>query len=204
MTQLWTTTMAALFKHQPSPGMANKLSKHTGLSATDDETPVSLLTILDSNGIDDALWWLCTIGGMDRQIILFKVWCARQVQHLMTDPRSIAALDVAERYANGEATEGELAAAEDAAEAAAWRAAGAAVEAATGVALSAVSRSDLDAWNAASLATCAYAEAVMQGMREAVGDVQSIAWETANAAVWAAAVATARAAQEAKFREMVG
>ena len=42
------------------------------------------------------------------QGILFAVRCARRVQHLMTDPRSIAALDIAERHAKGEATRFEL------------------------------------------------------------------------------------------------
>ena len=42
---------------------------------------------------------------------LFAVRYARRVQHLMTDPRSIAALDVAERHAKGKATDEELAAA---------------------------------------------------------------------------------------------
>jgi len=57
--------------------------------------------------------WVATQPGVltDRELRLFAVWCARQVQHLMTDPRSIAALDVAERHANGEATDEELAAA---------------------------------------------------------------------------------------------
>jgi hypothetical protein len=58
---------------------------------------------------------------------LFAVWCARQVQHLMTDLRSINALDVAERHANGEATNEELDAARAAA---AWAAAAAAADAA--------------------------------------------------------------------------
>lgn len=39
---------------------------------------------------------------------LFSVWCARRVQHLITDERSLRALNVAERYANGEATREEL------------------------------------------------------------------------------------------------
>ena len=58
-------------------------------------------------------------GLSDKQLRLFAVRCARRVQHLMTDPRSIAALDVAERYAHGEATDEELRAAQVAAGAAA-------------------------------------------------------------------------------------
>ena len=44
----------------------------------------------------------------------------------MEDPRSVTALDVAERYANGAASNDELAAASDAARPAAWDAAWAA------------------------------------------------------------------------------
>ena len=63
----------------------------------------------------------------DRELRLIAVKCARQVQHLMKDERSINALDVAERFANGEATQEELNAAGDAA-----RAAGDAARAAAG------------------------------------------------------------------------
>ena len=55
---------------------------------------------------------------------LFAVWCARQVQHLMKDQRSINALDVAEKFANGKVSKEELkdasAAARAAARAATW------------------------------------------------------------------------------------
>jgi hypothetical protein len=60
---------------------------------------------------------------------LFAVWCAREALRLVDRPdqRSVAACDVAERYANGEATDGELdaawVAARDAARVAAWVAA---------------------------------------------------------------------------------
>ena len=70
-------------------------------------------------------------GLTDAQLRLFAVRCARRVQHLMTDPRSIAALDVAERHTRGEATNAELAAATGAAWTAAWTAARAATRAAT-------------------------------------------------------------------------
>jgi len=68
-------------------------------------------------------------GWNDRNLRLFAVWCARQALARVDnpDPRSIAACDVAERFANGEATKEELAAARDArdARAAAWDAASA-------------------------------------------------------------------------------
>jgi hypothetical protein len=80
---------------------------------------IQLSYIAESNGLDDALWATRCISGCDRDLRLFAVWCARQVQHLMKDQRSIDALDVAERFANGLATEEELAAAW----AAAWAAA---------------------------------------------------------------------------------
>ncbi len=73
------------------------------------------------------LLWVATRTGVltDRELRLFAVWCARQVQHLMSDPRSVDAIDVAERYADGKATDDELAAARAAASAAAWAAASA-------------------------------------------------------------------------------
>jgi len=132
--------MADIYAHRPCTRGWQKLRKFTGLHADDATTPVTLLTILESNGLDDALWCLRAVKGRDREIRLYAVWCARQVQHMMTDPRSVAALDVAERYANGEATEEELVAAEVAARAAtdaawaarsaAWAAARAATDAA--------------------------------------------------------------------------
>ena len=59
----------------------------------------------------------------DRTLRLFAIWCARNTPladgrvtgDLLTDPRSLAALEVAERYANGRATDEELDAARDAA-----------------------------------------------------------------------------------------
>ena len=123
------TTLNAIREHSPCAEGWRKLLAHLGKTQADDE-PLAITTILDSNGLDDALWCLRAVTGHDREIRLYAVWCARQVQHLMTDPRSIAALDVAERFANGAANAEELAAARAAAWAAAWDAAGAAAWAA--------------------------------------------------------------------------
>jgi hypothetical protein len=120
-----TTTLNAIRAHDPCVEGWGKLLAHLGKTGPDDE-PLALTTILDSNGFNDALWALRCTTGHDREIRHYAVWCARQVQHLMTDPRSVEALDVAERHADGLATDAEL----DAAWAAAWAAAGAAAWAA--------------------------------------------------------------------------
>ena len=135
--------------------------------------------ILESNGLDDALWSLRCVEGRDREIRLFAVWCARQVQHMMTDPRSVAALDVAERFAQGLATAEEL----DAAQAAALDALAAASDA-----LAAAS----DARAAALAAARAAARAAAWAARDAAWAASDAAW----AAAWAARAA-ARAASDA-------
>ena len=122
-----TTTLQAIREHGPCADGWKKLLAHLGKTGADDE-PLSLLTILDSNGLDDALWCLRAMPEHNKHWRLYAVWCARQVQHLMTDARSVAALDVAERHAHGTASDQELAAARaaarDAARDAAWDAAG--------------------------------------------------------------------------------
>lgn len=78
----------------------------------------TVLDILDDKRIpfDDRLWVILRPELIsERTMRLFAVWCIRQVQHLMTDQRSIAVIDVSERYANGKATREELVAALDAA-----------------------------------------------------------------------------------------
>ena len=110
------TTLNKIRAHEPCADGWRKLLSHLGKTQADDE-PVSLATIIESNGLNDALWCLRAVEGRDREIRLFAVWCARQVQHLMPDSRSLACLEVAERFANGEASAEELAAARAAAEA---------------------------------------------------------------------------------------
>lgn len=111
------TTLNKIREQGPCIDGWEQLLSSLGKTKADDE-PLSLLTVLDSNGLDDTLWCFRAVDGFDKEKRLFAVWCARQVQHLMTDSRSLAALDVAERFAFGDATLAELAAAEDAAQAA--------------------------------------------------------------------------------------
>jgi len=79
------------------------------------------ITILDDPYIPelDKIWvvrnWL-----PERTLRLFAVWCARRALSLVADPdpRSVAACDVAEKFANGEASKADLQTAREAAAAA--------------------------------------------------------------------------------------
>ena len=117
-----TTTLNRIRTHHPCVEGWEKLLKGLGKTAADDE-PLAFSKIAEINGIDDALWCCRAEPQEWKTWRLFAVWCGRQVQHLMKDARSVAALDVAERHANGTATDEELNAARDAARDAAWDAA---------------------------------------------------------------------------------
>ncbi len=175
------TTLNAIRAHSPCADGWSKLLRHLNKTQADDE-PLPLRVILDSNGLDDALWCLRAVPNCDREARLFAVWCARQVQHVMTDPRSIAALDIAERHANGDATDAELAAARDAA----WAAARAAARAAAWAAAADA------AWDAAWAAA---ADAAWDAAADAAWDAAWDAADAARAAAWDAA----RAAQRERF-----
>ena len=142
------------------------------------------------------LLWVATRRGVltDRELRLFAVWCARQVQHLMADERSVAALDVAERYATGEATELELDAARVAATVAARAAVGDPAMAAGWAAARAA---------AADPATAAAMAAAMAADAEATAAARAAAGDPAmdkDAACWSACWFAACAAQADHLR----
>ena len=150
------TTLNQIREYSPCESGWKKLLTHLGKTKADDES-LSILTILESNGLDDAFWCLRAVNGRDREIRLYAVWCARQVQHLNTDPRVSACIDVAERFANGEATDEERAAAGDAARAAAGDAAGAAARAAAWAAAGAAAGAAVRAAAGAAAGAAAWA-----------------------------------------------
>ena len=102
-----TTTLNKIRQHRPCKDGWERLLKNLGKTKADDEA-LPLLAVLDIVGLNDALWCARACPEHDKEWRLFAVWCARQVQHLMTDERSIAAIDTAERYADGKATDKEL------------------------------------------------------------------------------------------------
>ena len=92
------------------------------------------------------LLWIATRKGVlsDKDLRLFACRCARKVLHLANDPRSTAAVEVAERHAVDVATDQELSAAWAAARDAARAAAGAAAWAALAPTVATLQESALD------------------------------------------------------------
>lgn len=117
---MFYTTLNKIREHSPCCRGWEKLLTSLGKTKADEE-PLSFKSILDSNGLDDAIWALRSIDVPE--VRLFAVRCVRQIQHLISDERSLNALDVSEAYAVGEATKDELSAARYAALAAAGYAA---------------------------------------------------------------------------------
>ena len=171
-----TTTLNRIAVHSPCSSGWRTLLKHLGKTEADDE-PLPYAVIVESNGLDDVLWACRCEPQYAREWRRYAIWCARQVQHLMTDACSMAVLDVAERFVNGQATRKELDA-----RAAAWAAAQDARAA---------------AWAAGAAA---------QDARAAAWAAEAAAWAAQDAA-WAAAEgaagAAARAAQREEFLRIV-
>ena len=93
---MFYTTLNKIREHFPCVRGWETLLTSLGKTKADDE-PLSFKAILDSNGIDDAIWALRSIDAPE--VRLFAVRCVRQIQHLLTDGRSLHALDVSEAYA---------------------------------------------------------------------------------------------------------
>lgn len=170
-----TTTLNEILKHGPcGQQLESDKGWQKGLKflkkTTGDNEPISLLTILESNGFSDALWCLRAVEGYDREIRLFSAWCAcnslKYYEKKYNDTRVRFAIESAILYAEGEIETGEL----DAAYAAACEATCDAAYAATWAA----------AWAAA------YAAAY------------DAAWAAAGAAAYAAAWDAAGAAEQEK------
>jgi len=145
-------------------------------------------------------------GANQRTLREHAVWCARQALSLVqdTDSRSVAVCDVAARHARGEATDGELAAAWDAARDAAWAAARDAAWDAVRAAAWAAARdaASAAAWAAAGAAARDAARAA--AWAAAWDAVRAAARDAASAAAWAAAGAAQLADLAARLEAQDG
>lgn len=182
-----TTTLARIRAHNPCETGYKKLCKGLGgIRTYGKDTPVTVRQIVEINGLDDALWCLRTMPEHGARWRLLAERYARRARHLMTDPRSLKALDVAERHARGLATDAEL----EAAAAAAWAAA---LDAEDDVTEAAARASAMAAEGDAEGAAGAAAEAV------AVEAAAEFSADAAAAALASAAAAEVSAAEGAAW-----
>lgn len=126
------TTLNAIHAHKPCVGGWKKLLKHLGKTKPDDE-PLPLLTILESNGVEDALWCLRALGPEHHKFIVALACDMAEpaLQFVLPgETRPAEAIMVARRWLNGAATIEEVRRAAVAADAAAAYAAYVAADAA--------------------------------------------------------------------------
>ena len=200
-----------------------KLLKGVGLNYPKDK-PISLLKVLETNDLDDALWALQEASIGDNKIFSMKfgVWCARQSykyweSEYPNDNRVLECIEATAGFIEGDVGQGELSAAWSAAESArsaafsAWCAARSAARSAA-----------LSAWSAAESAACSAAWSAARSARSAALSARSAAesaWSAALSACSAAlsarsaalsarsaalsARSAARSAQEQQFIEML-
>jgi hypothetical protein len=186
-----TTTLNRIRESGPCASGWRKLLAHLGKTEADDEV-LPYAVIVEACGMSDALWCCRVEPQHSKEWRLFAVSCARSVQHLMKDPRSLVALDVAERHANGLATDAELAAAG----ANAWSAAGSNAWSAAGA--NAGSNAGDAAWSAAWPA--AWDAAGSAAGSAAQANARANAEDAAEDAAWSAAWS----AFKADFLQVVG
>jgi len=207
-------TLNQIRAHNPcKTGWETLLRGRQKTAADDVEFPFT--DILESNGLDDTIWCLQCLGEKHSGCIRkYAVWCARQVQHIMTDQRSLDALDVVERHADGLATAAELAAAKAGADAAVKAGADAATTATSWSAAAATSWSAAAAsWIAARSAAAAASDSASDSAAAAAAMADAAAswvasWaaarSAADAASWSVALSdAAKPAQTEKLREML-
>jgi hypothetical protein len=148
------------------------LLKSKGVSA-DYDAEFPLTDVIESNGLDDTLWCMRCLPEYNRLWHKYAVWCARQIKHLMVDQQSQYALGVADRHADGMATDAELAAASAASAArAAWDAARADASAAVWAAVWAARDAELAAASAELAAASAASAAAWDAVWAAARDTQ--------------------------------
>jgi hypothetical protein len=207
-----TITLGAIREHDTESW--RRIRRHIGHWGRGDDTTVPLVEILDQLGLDDALWALQALPSeMDGPVRLLACdFAAEALQHT-ADPRPAEAIAVARRYAAGEATAEELAAARtaawdaateawDAARVAAWDAARVeAIAANVARAARATAWGAATAWDAATAWGAATAWDAARAARAAAAHAAArAAGIDACAATWHAAGANVRAVQEATFR----
>jgi hypothetical protein len=98
------TTLNKIRAHNPCSNGWAKLLKSLGKTAPDDE-PLALLTILESNGLQDTIWCFRACPEHTQIWAAFTKWCADQVAHLRNENANTAhtaplATDVAAGYAD--------------------------------------------------------------------------------------------------------
>lgn len=172
-----TVTLNDIRKQSPCEGGWRELLAHLGKTKADD-TPVSLITILDSNGLDDAMWCFRALPAEYDPAI--RLMLCNMVEPALKfvpegEDRPRQAIETARRHARGEASDKELGAAWDAAMGAAMDAS---MDASMAAARAASMGASMDASMDAAMGAAKDA-AMAAAMDASMGAAMDAAWDAA-------------------------
>ena len=159
------TTLSKIKAKKPCESGWKTLLEGLNKTKADDE-PLNYVTIFEIHGISDTSWCLDKVENKQKELRLFAVWCARRVKYLIPQNEQEIfdeVLDVVEKYANGFATDIELASAS----ASAWDLASASRDSAWALAwASAWASASASAWAWDSASAWASASASASAIKE--------------------------------------
>lgn len=187
-----TLTLNAIRAHRPCEDGWKKLLAHLGKTKADDE-PFPLLTVLESNGLADAIWCFRALGPEHRKVLVaFACDCAERALKYASrgDDRPRIAIETMRAWLRGEAS------LEQVEKAAAW-----AAEAAEAVAVAEAAAEEAEAAAAAAWAAWAAEAAAGEAAWAKAARTARTAW-----AAWAEAEAARgdeRAWQAERLRELL-
>jgi hypothetical protein len=98
-------TLNEIKRHKASQSLLEKLLHYLGKSSPDDEL-IDLVTILESNGLPDALWCADTLYDQKQRMKLSALFL-KEVYHLMSE-KLVQDLEALYQYIDGAMTEDEF------------------------------------------------------------------------------------------------
>ncbi|HUW26786.1 MAG TPA: hypothetical protein VMW07_09730 [Gallionella sp.] len=106
------TTLNRIYLCNPSKELWDRLLKSLGKTQPDDDA-LDLYSLIHRVGLYSALWCCQSLPEFDKYWRLYAIWCARQLKcnhkyGMYGNESFVKAIEVAERYANGDATQAEL------------------------------------------------------------------------------------------------
>lgn len=101
------TTLNKIREHRPCPDRWEVILSNLHKISPDDE-PLSIKTIFQLNGFEDAIWALRTVDSNEVEIREYSIWCVERISASVSHPKALLMFDMAKKYLQGHCTYDDL------------------------------------------------------------------------------------------------